>query len=169
MTSAWITITVFTCLFPLAQQDGKNDYGHDIGSPVNSIQPLDNPRFQDHVFHRAADIKMPTRSLNGSWQLAWDDTVNTDLDNEDKTCNVQFHEIDQNLTGEFVGPVAGTARNAIISGTIEGVGDQRLLSFQQRENGYVCSYQATLTEGPILGVWHDTRSRSGTFRLLKNQ
>lgn len=112
-------------------------------------------------------------SLNGAWQLSWDDTVGQALVGNIKACDIRFRVIDGTVTGEFVGPVAGTERNAIIDGQIVEHGDGYLLTFQQRESGYVCSYQIcwpnsrSFTEA--LGVWHDTRGRSGNFSFLRYQ
>ena len=111
----------------------------------------------------------PKRSLDGQWQLTWDDHVDSQLDREDKTCTIKFADVDGVLTGQFLGLVAGTERDAVITGKLEGDGATRVLTFQQRESGYVCSYQAIDDGGEINGVWHDTRNRSGDFRLLKLQ
>lgn len=107
--------------------------------------------------------------LSGQWQLTWDDTVDGELDPEEKNCTVDFKEVDGSLSGRFVGPVAGSERDAIITGKIHGAGSGRIVNFQQRESGYVCSFQAIDAGGEIVGVWHDTRNRSGDFRLLRHQ
>ena len=109
------------------------------------------------------------RTLVGKFELAWDDSVDPTLDEPPKTCVIEFNEIDGKLNGNFIGPVAGTNRNAIISGRLEGEGTSRILTFQQREEDYICSYQAIDNGGAIVGVWHDTKNRSGSFRLLKYQ
>ncbi len=167
MSFSWVSVAVLSLVFPVSSQDP----GTDIKPPENQVglNEVDETQFFEPCFRGASRLEIPARSLDGNWELTWDDTVDRELDNEDKSCNLKIKEIGHWLTGDFIGPVAGVERNAIITGTIEGSGNQRVLSFQQRENGYLCSYQATLTDGPIVGVWHDTQNRSGTFRLLKYQ
>ena len=116
-------------------------------------------------FVEVSDIEL--RNLSGSWQLSWND----DLKDESfsKTCDIKFQDIDGQLNGSFVGPVEGCERDAIITGSLEGEGQARILSFQQRERGYICSYQGIDKGGAITGVWHDTQNRSGRFMLLKYQ
>lgn len=136
------------------------------------IQGLQDSSLRLQDFVDSMPVHTPVlsqRDLTGEWQLAWDDTVNAELDNEDKICTVKFREFDRSISGEFIGPVAGTERNAIIIGRISGGGTKRILSLEQRESGYVCSYQAIDSGGEIRGVWHDTRGGSGDFRLLKHQ
>ena len=109
------------------------------------------------------------RSLSGTWQLSWDDDVDSKMANHDKNCSIEFSDVDGELTGRFIGLVAGTERDAVITGRFLGTGNQRILSFRQIEPGYVCSYQAIDQGGEIRGVWHDTRGASGDFSLLKYQ
>ncbi|WP_425397940.1 hypothetical protein [Aeoliella sp.] len=112
-------------------------------------------------------------SLNGMWQLSWDDTVGRELTGEVKNCNIRFRVIDGKVEGQFDGRVAGTLRDAIIDGQLVEHADGNLLTFQQREQGYVCSYQigwpasSSLTE--VVGVWHDSKGRSGNFSFLAYQ
>ena len=107
--------------------------------------------------------------LNGKWQLSWNDDIGEAPEEYPHVCSIEFREINGVIDGEFVGPVAGRDRQAIISGSLQGNGQIKVLTFQQREQGYVCSYQAIEKGGEILGVWHDTQDRSGRFRLLKYQ
>ena len=75
---------------------------------------VDPHRWADSMWHG------PVPSLmNGKWQLTWDDKVDGRLDREDKLCTVELKEIDGQITGEFDGPVAGTMRDAIITGRFE--------------------------------------------------
>lgn len=157
----------------------------EVQLPGNQLEPAAELQHQECEFdqlevdfrldaHRGfwADSALPEpmrRSLNGQWQLAWDDHVDSELDHEDKTSTIKFTDVDGVVSGQFVGLVAGTERDAIISGGFEGEGSTRIFVFQQREAGYVCSYQAIDNGGEITGVWHDTRNRSGDFRLLKYQ
>ena len=107
--------------------------------------------------------------LNGKWQLAWSDEIDEVPVEYPHVCNIEFKEINGMINGEFIGPVAGRERDAIISGSLQGSGQVKVLMFQQRERGYICAYQAIEKGGEILGVWHDTQNRSGRFRLLKHQ
>lgn len=107
------------------------------------------------------------RDYSGSWQLSWNDDLTSDEFN--KTCVIKWEDINGVVQGDFVGEVAGRERQAIISGRHEGFEQTRILTFQQREKGYVCSYQATDRGGAIQGVWHDTQNRSGRFQMLKYQ
>ncbi|MEM6798435.1 MAG: hypothetical protein AAF589_02885 [Planctomycetota bacterium] len=109
-------------------------------------------------------------TVTGRWQLQWDDDVGQELVDDVKTCELSLKAIDNVVTGEFVGPVAGSERQAILEGHIHGDDAGSLFTFTQREAGYVCSYQifwsnADLDRSEVVGVWHDTRGRSGNFTL----
>jgi hypothetical protein len=112
-------------------------------------------------------------SLNGSWQLSWDDEVGSELTGEIKTCELRLRAVDGHLSGNFVGLVAGTERDAIITGTLTELPGGGVLHLEQRESGYLCSYQIGWPAGGHLtqavGVWHDTKGRSGNFSVLKQQ
>lgn len=112
-------------------------------------------------------------AIDGSWQLSWDDSIGTELTGEIKSCDIRFSEIDGRVSGKFMGPVAGTERNAAIDGELVKRGDQYVLIFLQRESDYVCSYQMCWNRyGGIaesVGVWCDSKGRNGNFSLLKYQ
>ncbi len=113
-------------------------------------------------------------TLSGHWQLRWDDEIGDTLVGEVKQCTVRLREIDGQLAGEFVGPVAGHQRNAILSGDVFRQAGGTLLSLRQRETGYACSYQVhwqatELDRALAVGVWHDSEGRNGNFSLLKLQ
>ena len=133
-----------------------------LKAAARDSQPVDLPEMGRGGFPQR-------RELDGKWQLAWDDVVDDRLDGEDKVCAIELREIGGVITGQFIGDVAGRPRDGFLSGRLEGTGPSRLLTFQQREEGYVCSYQAFDAGGEIRGVWHDTQNRSGTFRLLRFQ
>lgn len=134
---------------------------------LDSVQLPSIPLVESPQTHLDGSHKTLSRSLGGSWQLSWNDDVKDET--FQKSCDIKFDDVDGTLTGSFVGPVAGRKRDAIISGHLEGSGTTRILTFQQRESGYICSYQGIENGGEISGVWHDTENRSGSFRLLKYQ
>ncbi len=171
------------CLFFAAPVTPDQPVHPDAIAPGNTQSPDDRPVTTDEEFPPGvipAELEMNAwadsvwhgpfhRQMSGRWQLTWDDSVNGQLDREDKSCTLKLKEIDGKVTGEFQGPVAGSIRDAIITGRFEGSGTTRIIHFAQREPGYVCSYQAIDSGGEIIGVWHDTHNRSGEFRLLKYQ
>ncbi len=132
--------------------------------PHQSDEP--NMDYLAHVDF-VGQVDIPSKGLTGTWQLSWND----DFKEEDchKSCVVKFQDKDSIFSGNFEGPVAGRERDAIITGRLEGTGQTRVLTFQQREEGYICSYQGTYSGGEITGTWHDTQNRSGRFRMLKYQ
>ena len=139
-----------------------------VDSEVQQVSPEHaTVDFSDSV---RPSFHVPSKSrLNGPWRLEWDDEVGGTTTDYPHQCTIVFSDIDGTVSGRFSGPVAGRERTAIISGKLEGEGQHPVLVFQQREHGYVCSYQAIDQGGAILGVWHDTKNRSGDFRLLKHQ
>lgn len=109
--------------------------------------------------------------ISGIWQLEWDDAIDGKLDADLKKCNIEFSMTDSRFEGHFMGAVAGTFRDAKITGKVI---DQKvpLLQFVQREADYSCAYQIYWNPGPDRlprGVWHDSNGASGEFTLLKNQ
>ncbi len=146
---------------PVATQTGEQ-LDEQLKAAARDSQPVDLRDTRRAAFPQR-------RPLDGEWQLAWDDVVDDRLDSEDKACAIELREIGGVITGQFIGDVAGRPRDGFLSGRLEGNGPSRLLTLQQREQGYVCSYQAFDAGGEIRGVWHDTQNRSGTFRLLRLQ
>ena len=123
--------------------------------------------------HDPLVIQPVPATLTGKWVLTWDDKVDTELDDNVHTCRLSLHNINQQLTGEFIGPVTGRIRDAVIEGRIHEHSSGSLLEFKQHEADYVCSYQIAWTNGAHLtqaiGVWHDTQGRSGNFNLQHEQ
>jgi hypothetical protein len=157
-----VLVNFITCacvLLITCQQDGPTDVRSQETDRIEPASCLPSDPWLD------AGHGPPRRSCSGQWQLTWDDRIDSRLDEEQKSCTIEFMEIDGSLTGRFVGPVAGSERDAIIGGRIDGEGPCRIFCFEQRENGYVCSYQAIDNGGEITGVWHDTKNRSGDFSL----
>lgn len=108
--------------------------------------------------------------MNGQYRLTWDDKVDGRVEPNDKLARIKIHVVGEEVFGEFVGPIAGQNRKATIVGRVEGGADPtNLFTFRQREPGYTCSYQMTLGTGSFVGVWHDTKGRSGDFLLMKYQ
>lgn len=114
--------------------------------------------------------------ISGKWGLSWDDGLDGEkkLVGEVKSCAIDFKSIDGKIAGTFDGPVAGRERNAIIEGHLFCQPAGQLLVFNQRENGYVCTYQIFLSSTgedftQNIGTWQDTQDRSGNFSLLKYQ
>lgn len=112
----------------------------------------------------------PVPDFNGSWQLAWDDTLDGSFVDINKACSVDFKVVNGTITGTFLGSVLGTERDAIFTGEVFG-GYPALLTFTQREPGYSCTYQVfwSPSESVPVGTWHDTRGASGEFTFLKQQ
>jgi hypothetical protein len=115
-----------------------------------------------------------TPAFAGQWQLTWDDQIGQELTGDTKTCDIMFRVVDGTVDGRFVGPVANSERDEIIDGRLHNSASGRLLTFAQREAGYVCSYQIFWSNSAedlskVVGVWHDTKGRSGNFTLRKYQ
>ena len=112
-------------------------------------------------------------SLAGSWQLNWDDQVGQELTGEVKTCEIKLQHVGDKVTGTFVGRVAGTERNAILEGELIHQSGGYVFVLKQHEPDYVCIYQICWTEGrgvtDTVGVWCDTKGRTGNFSVLKSQ
>ena len=103
-------------------------------------------------------------TLGGSvWILSWDDTVDATLDGAGKRCEVALDSIDAAVTGRFHGPVLGVERECVFTGELAAGGG--LLILQQREPGYVCSYQLGRAGLGWSGTWRDNRGRAGTAAL----
>lgn len=105
----------------------------------------------------------PKQTPEAHWTLTWDDTVNETLDRTDKRCQIALSTVDSTVTGRFRGPVMGKERRAVFTGEVAQGG--ALLILQQREAGYVCSYQFTAAHKGWKGTWRDSRGRSGTAIL----
>ncbi|MEM9801425.1 MAG: hypothetical protein AAGA20_13950, partial [Planctomycetota bacterium] len=104
------------------------------------------------------------------YRLWWDDSLDGDLERPCKQCIVELQRVDRTLTGRFVGTVLGEARTATFTGESVGStsppGRGDLWILQQREPGYVCSYQLSPSRhGAWNGTWRDSRGRTGTARL----
>ncbi len=112
-------------------------------------------------------------SLAGSWQLSWDDQVGQELTGEVKTCEINLQHIGNKVAGRFGGRVAGTLRNAILEGELIHQSGGYVFVLKQHEPDYVCTYQICWTEGrgvtDTVGVWCDTKGRTGNFSVLKCQ
>ena len=67
------------------------------------------------------------------------------------------------MTGRFHGPVLGVERECVFTGELAAGGG--LLLLQQREPGYVCSYQLGRAGLGWSGTWRDSRGRAGTAAL----
>jgi len=110
-------------------------------------------------------IGAPADPAQAPWALTWDDTLDDTLDDVGKRCRVTLEAIDSVVTGRFDGLVLGTRRRATFTGELIQGG--ALLLLQQREPGYVCSYQLTSKGAGWLGSWRDSRGASGTARLAR--
>ena len=130
--------------------------------------PLLGVDFSDSNVLGRPSVPHPNR-LTGKWQLQWNDQIECDPTEFPHTCSMELEEVDGVVNGKFIGPVAGRQRDAILTGNLDGDDNCRVLVFQQREEGYLCSYQAIDRGGAIIGVWHDTQNRSGTFKMLRYQ
>lgn len=112
-------------------------------------------------------------SLEGTWQLRWNDELGAAKVEGDKVCNLRLRADGDRLVGEFVGPVAGTQRDAEFTGMLHRGGEHCLLTLEQREAGYVCCYQLSWPAdkgfADAVSVWHDTRGGRGSFAILKYQ
>ncbi|QDU56242.1 hypothetical protein [Aeoliella mucimassa] len=112
-------------------------------------------------------------TLDGGWQLSWDDQVGQELSGEVKTCEIRLRHVGSKVTGRFSGRVAGTMRNAILEGELIHQSGGYVFLLQQHEPDYVCTYQICWTESQGItdkvGVWTDTKGRSGNFSVLKLQ
>ena len=156
MSTNWIysSVAVVVLAIPFV-----GDHGRGIeDAALDSMPPIDVPAFD----------------VSGQWQLSWDDEIAGELTGELKQCDVMFRSIDGKLGGQFVGPVAGRERDAIIQGEVHETGSGQLLIFTQREAGYLCSYQVFWSNTSVdrsaeVGVWHDSEGRSGNFNLMKYQ
>lgn len=162
MNLALLHLLVTLTIVPVAQFDELPSTGDELPLGVEQVRGSFPPPAEGESF-----------SLNGLWQLSWDDTVGQELTGDIKTCDIRFRVIDGTVAGQFDGRVAGTLRDAIIDGQLVEHQDGYLLTFQQRESGYICSYQicwpasSSMTE--VVGVWHDTKGRSGNFSFLAYQ
>lgn len=166
-------ILLLWAIFPVFQEDQQADNirsTQDLRSTQrDSVEVPTAPLTVELPNADYVDINdLQPRSFDGSFQLSWNDDI-SDEESYPKTCDIKLTDVDSTLNGSFVGPVEGRERDAIITGRLEGTGQTRILTFQQRESGYVCSYQGIDDGGEITGVWHDTQNRSGRFRLLKYQ
>lgn len=175
MYAAAVLLCVLLPVFQENQQSDEIRSTHDLSKvQVDSVQlpgPSlygDMPTTNDvELTEYVGQVNVGLPGLKGTWQLSWNDDLN---DGEfQKSCVVEFQDKDDVLNGKFIGPVAGRERDAILSGRLEGGGATRILTFQQREDGYICSYQGTISNDGITGVWHDTQNRSGKFQMLKYQ
>ena len=131
------------------------------GSAFESIDPL------VHATDSVPPPDLATLPFESRWTLTWDDVVDDSASGPEKVCTVQLEAAEGVLAGRFVGPVAGTVRQAVITGSLLPPAPESLLTLRQCEPGYTCLYQARrLPNGTFLGVWHDTRGGSGDFTLV---
>lgn len=117
------------------------------------------------VLGRAGCVLPPTGAPGEAWTLRWDDSLAEGLDAGGKACRVALDTIDGVVTGQFDGPVLGTLRHAVFTGELVGGG--ALLLLQQREPGYVCSYQLSSSGPGWSGTWRDSRGGCGTVSLSR--
>lgn len=105
-------------------------------------------------------------SPRGAFLLQWDDTVDEQLPEGSKSCWVELERVDAVVTGRFLGPVLGESRRATFTGEVAGDEAGGLMMLQQREAGYVCSYQLTFDgRRSWRGTWRDSKGRAGTVTL----
>lgn len=124
-------------------------------------QDTPRPLGQEKLAGGGASCILAPGDLGGSaWTLTWDDSVDATLDSQEKRCEVVLDSIDGAVTGRFQGPVLGTERDCVFTGELADGGS--LLILQQREPGYLCSYQLGATAGGWSGTWRDSRGRAGT-------
>ena len=109
--------------------------------------------------------------VGGSWQVIWDDLVDGDLKSASKNCDMVLRVDDRTVTGVMSRLPGDEGRKAAIMGRIDPVaeGGRGLLTFQQVEGDYVCSYQVFFGMSGAIGQWMDNRGRSGDFALMKYQ
>jgi len=115
---------------------------------------------------RQISIGAPTDPAHVPWVLSWDDSLDSTLDRVGKNCRVTLDTIDSVVVGRFDGPVMGGERRATFTGELVQGG--ALLLLQQREPGYVCSYQLSSSGPGWVGTWRDSRGRSGTAKLARS-
>ena len=111
-------------------------------------------------------IGAPTDPGLVPWTLTWDDSLDDTIEDVGKRCSLTLEAVDSVVTGRFDGPVLGTQRRATFTGELSEGGT--LLLLQQREPGYVCSYQLTSAGAGWLGTWRDSRGASGTAKLARD-
>lgn len=109
---------------------------------------------------------LPAFPVARAWSLEWDDSLDGELEAVGKRCRLHLDVIDGTVTGRFEGPVMGSVRTATFTGELIGAGAGNLLLLQQREPGYVCSYQLSRTDAERWhGTWRDSRGGTGTVML----
>ena len=140
-----------------------------VGQSTATLQEL--PFAKDINFGGVEIDQAGEFDFSGIWQLEWDDSIDGKLDASLKKCNIEFSMAGSSLDGHFIGPVAGTVRDAKITGKIIAR-NTPLIQFVQREADYSCAYQIFWNPGPNQlprGVWHDSNGASGEFTLLRTQ
>ena len=126
------------------------------------LATADDDALQHHDLERIA----PRLPLQSEWILSWDDSLDGELDSQDKFTEVALERIDSTITDRFTGSVLGTQRTATFTGELAGQGAGALLMLQQREPGYVCAYQLSPEgERGWSGTWRDSQGRAGTVAL----
>ena len=156
-----VIVFAFVSLIPVPFQALHHD-AIPVQPPGNRIELKSSN--SEHVVPRIRSDYKTELNLGGKCKLEWNDEIGS---NEfPKSCDIELKLLNEKLTGKFVGPVLGSRRNSMFTGSIEGKGQNRLLLIQQHEQDYVCAYQAYWTGGAVTGTWHDTRNRSGSFRLV---
>ena len=137
-----------------------------LGAQIQELPHADDIKIGGGENNKADEF-----DISGIWQLEWDDAIDGKLDASLKKCNIEFSMTGTNFDGHFIGPVAGTVRDAKINGKIIER-NTPLIQFVQREADYSCAYQIFWNPGPNRlprGVWHDSNGASGEFTLLKTQ
>ncbi|MEM1448799.1 MAG: hypothetical protein AAF726_06210 [Planctomycetota bacterium] len=135
-----------------------------------SAAEVPSPPERAERLHGCLEPVAPSVASATTYFLQWDDSLDGDLQRPFKQCVVQIQRIDGALTGRFVGNVLGEARTATFTGEAIGSdaegGAATLWMLQQREPGYVCSYQLSPSVHDSWdGTWRDSKGRTGTVRL----
>lgn len=135
------------------------------GSDLHVEQETTSPA-QTRLELADAQPKRAPTAAKQTYLLQWDDSLDGDLNRPFKQCVVEIQRIDKTLSGRFIGDVLGEPRTATFTGEAAGTGQDSLWILQQREPGYLCSYQLSSSRlGAWDGTWRDSRGRTGSVRL----
>jgi hypothetical protein len=120
--------------------------------------------------------QVPDFSFNtGTYRIYWDDEIDHELKGN-KRCEIEVKLVNGKLSGKFSGL---QDREARLTGTLNSIKNATIVSFQQIEDNYICSYQVLFAPQPVtsdglgdrapvfMGVWQDTNRRSGDFAIVK--
>ena len=84
----------------------------------------------------------PGVAIPSDWILAWDDAIDDDVPPGAKQCVVELSFANGRVAGRFIGTVAGSERDAVLTGEIVSDSAATLLQLRQDEPGYTCAYLA---------------------------